>query len=398
VIKTLGAIILFGVAIGTSAGARQVRYLPDAAGTWKPWVFTAAAGNRDRVAARATDVKALETQLLALNAIIRKTSGFAAPIGFSVETAGDLDLESYRAGQPPLATLPLPATLNFGAYGIHEIQRNGKPVRADTGETAQLLFFVNQLALPLFFGRDPLPEFQDVETDVTLLAASQPDLFGIPRYGHTLVLKKNPAPIWIAVSLEESLRLAASGITRRVRTARDVAARLRTQHDELTNPGRRAQRIAEYKKLATMSKDPDYLDKMMKVEQRMEANVAALLEPIKVADAQVAAIERDLTAANAALAALPAASRAAPACYASQERSSLSRFRNNPDRNCIAIVRPNWKLFNPALPRSAPQVVVIAHFERCLTSDQPALHAGGCSANRKLLEAIDTQSIYSWLQ
>jgi hypothetical protein len=360
-------------------------------------VFTAAAGNRDRVAARATDLKALETQLLALNAIIRKTPGFAAPIGFSVETVGDLDLESYRAGQPPLATLPLPATLNFGAYGIHEIQRNGKLVRGDTGDTAQLLFFVNQLALPLFFGRDPLPEFQDLETDVTLLAASQADLFGIPRYGHTLVLKKNPAPIWIAVSLEESLRLAASGITRRLTTAREVAARLRTQHDELTNPARRAKRIAEYKTLATMSKDPDYLDKMMKVEQRMEANVAALLGPITDAEAQVATVERDLAATNAALAALPAADRAAPACYASQERSSLSRFRNKPDGHCIAIVRPNWKLFNPALPRWAPQVVVIAHFEQCLT-DQPALHAGGCAANRKLLETIDRQGILAWLQ
>jgi hypothetical protein len=109
---------VFGVVV-TSVGAGQGRYLPDAPGTWKPWVFTAAGSNRDRVAARATDVKALETQLLALNAILRKTPGFAAPVGFSVETVGDLDLESYRAGQPPLATLPLPATLNFGAYGIH---------------------------------------------------------------------------------------------------------------------------------------------------------------------------------------------------------------------------------------------------------------------------------------
>jgi hypothetical protein len=392
------AIAVLAAVVGRSGAAGQVRYLPDAPGTWKPWVFTAAGSNRDRVAARATDLKALETQLLALNAIIRKTPGLAAPVGFSVEAVGDLDLESYRAGQPPLATLPLPATLNFGAYGIHEVQRNGKLVREDTGETAQLLFFVNQLALPLSFGRDPLPEFQDLETDVTLLAASQPDLFGIPRYGHTLVLKKNPAPIWIAVSLEESLRLAASGITRRLTTAREVAARLRTQHDELTNPAKRAQRIAEYKTLATMSKDPGYMDKMMKVEQQMAANVATLLGPIKDADTQVAAVERDLAATNAALAALPAADRAAPACYASQERTSFSRFRSNPDGNCIAIVRPNWKLFNPALPRSAPQVVVIAHFEQCLTPDQPALHAGGCAANRKLLETIDQQAIHAWLQ
>lgn len=396
--KALSALVLLVAAAGASAAAGQIRYVPDAPGTWKPWAFTAASGNRDRVAARAADVKALEAQLLALNAIIKRTPGFADPIGFSVETVGDLDLESYRPGQPPLATLPLPATLNFGAYGVYESQRNGKPVRNDTGETAQLLFFVNQVALPLFFARDPLPEFQDLETDVTLLAASQADLFGIPRYGHTLVLKKNPAPIWTAVSLEESLRLAGSGITRRLTSARDVVARLRKQQDELTSPASRDKRIAEYKALAKLSKDPDYLDKMMKVEQRMEASVAQLLGPIKDAEAQAATVERELAAANAALAALPAADRTAPACYASQERSSLARFKNNPGANCTAIVRPNWKLFNPALPRSAPQVVVIGHFERCLDADQPAPHAGGCPANRKLLETIDKQAILAWLQ
>ena len=391
-------IAVLAAVAGTSGSAGQVRYLPDAPGTWKPWVFTAAAGNRSRLAARAADIKALETQLVALNAIIRKTPGLSAPIGFSVETVGDLDLESYRPGQPPLATLPLPATLNFGAYAIHETGRDGKVVRHDTGETAQLLFFVNQLALPLFFGRDSLPEFQDLETDVTLLAASQPDLLGIPRYGHTLVLKKNPVPIWIAVSLEESLRLAASGITLRLTAAQDVAARLRTQHDDLTSPAKRAKRIAEYKTLAAMSKDPGYMDKMMKAEQRLESSVAMLLGPIKDAETRVAAIERELAAANAALAGVPAADRGAPACYAGQEPVSLARFRSKPGGSCVAIVRPNWKLFNPALPRSAPQVLVIAHFERCLTPDQRALPAGGCPANMKLLEAIDRQAIHAWLQ
>lgn len=71
---------------------------------------------------------------------------------------------------------------------------------------------------------------------------------------------------------------------------------------------------------------------------------------------------------------------------------------NVADGRCIAIERLNWKLFNPALPRSAPQVLVVAHFEPCLIADQPALHAGGCAANRKLLEIIDRQAILAWLQ
>ena len=396
--KALLATALLATVVCASVGAWQIRYVPDAPGTWKPWRFTAYPDNRTRVAARAADIKALETQMLALNAIIRKTPGFAAPIGFSVETVGDLDLGSFKSGQPALTTLPLPSTLNFGAYGVLEFERNGKLVREDAGETAQLLFFVNQLALPLFFGPDPVPEFEGLETDVTRLAASRPDVFGMPRYGNTLVLKKNPAPIWTAVPLEESLRLAIDGITRRLATAREVAVRLRNHHDDLKDPVKRGRRIAEYKALAAMVKDPGYMDKMMKVEQQMEANLATLLGPIEAAESQVAAVARDLAAARDTLASLPAADRAAPACYASDARTSLARFRNNPGGNCVALVRPNWKLFNPALPRSAPQIVVIGHFDRCLQASQRALHAGGCAANMKLLETIDREAILAWLQ
>lgn len=392
------AIAVLLAALCTSAAAEQIRYLPDAPGVWKPWVFRAYGDNRTRVGAKPPDLEALEGQLLALSAILERTPGFAAPVGFSVEAVGELDLGSFHPGQPAPTTLPLPATLNFGAYGIHEFERNGKVVREDGGETAQLLFFVNQLAVPLFFGQDDIPEFEDVETDVTRLAGSQPDLLGMPRYGDTLVLKKNPAPIWSAVPLGETLELTARGIARRLATAREQAARLRGQYDDLRNPAKRAQRIAEYKTLAGLSKDPGYLDKMLKVEAQMESGAATLLGPIDQAEKQVAAVERDLDTAKSTLAALSSAERAVPACYAAQEAVSLSRFRGPPDGGCVAIVRPNWTLFDPALPRSAPQLLVIAHFERCLAPSQPQVHAGGCTANRRLLETIDQPAVLAWLQ
>lgn len=72
-------------------------------------------------------------------------------MGFSVETVGSLDVESHRPGQPAAATLPLPSTLNFGAYAVYEYDQGGVTKRDDTGETAQLLFFVNQLGLAMLF-------------------------------------------------------------------------------------------------------------------------------------------------------------------------------------------------------------------------------------------------------
>jgi hypothetical protein len=58
-------------------------------------------------------------------------------------------------------------------------------------------------------------------------------------------------------------------------------------------------------------------------------------------------------------------------------------------RSCDPLVRPNWKLFNPALLRSAPPVLTIAHFEWCMVADQKFIHVGGCAANKRLLESID---------
>ena len=211
--KTLVALVLL-VTAATTALVAQIRYLPDAPGTWKAWTFTAYPDNRRDLVAQPLEVRALEKQLLALNAIIKSTPGFAAPVGFSVETAGDLLLETYSqsvgASRPAAARRPLPASLNFGAYGVYETAAG---VRGDTGETAQLLFFVNQLELPLFFDAvNFVPEFEHVEADVVLLAKPEPDLFGMPRYGNTIVLKKSAAPIWAAVPLGEAMDLATKGV------------------------------------------------------------------------------------------------------------------------------------------------------------------------------------------
>jgi hypothetical protein len=394
---------LWVVSVATATLVAQIRYLPDAPGTWKPWSFIAYEDNRRQLAARPLDVKALEAQLLGLNAIIKKTEGFAAPIGFSVETVGNLELLSFRPSlaekKPALNTLPLAATLNFGAYGVFESNGTGKAVRGDTGETAQLLFFVNQLALILFNAPDTfVPEFENLEADVVLLARPQPDLLGIPRYGDNLVLKKSAAPIWAAVSLGEATDLAIRGIQSRLAKSREIVTRLQTQHDDLKDPVKRAKRVAEYKALAAQVKDPGYLDKMMKVDAAMEANAATLLGPIRQAEGEATTIERELTAATTASAALSAADRVAPACYSSREAVSFERFKRAPADGCVALVRPNWARFNPALPRSAPQVLAIGHFSSCFVDEVKSIHAGGCAANRRLLESIDRQALLDWLK
>ena len=115
-----GVLVLLAVVVGTTSALSQTRSLVDAPGTWKPWKpFAAAASPRQEQAATPALVKAFEAELLALNAILQRAPGVAKPIGFSVETWGNL--ASYRRsehapGQPAGAGMPVAGGLTFGAF------------------------------------------------------------------------------------------------------------------------------------------------------------------------------------------------------------------------------------------------------------------------------------------
>jgi hypothetical protein len=145
----LGVLVLIAAVAGAVPAWTQTRNLPDAPGTWKPWKpFAASGASRQEQAATPALVKAFEAELLALNAILRRAPAVASPIGFSVETWGNLNgyrVSEHAPGQPPGAGRPLSGGLTFGAFPIFEYERNGKTIREDTGETALQLFLVNQI-------------------------------------------------------------------------------------------------------------------------------------------------------------------------------------------------------------------------------------------------------------
>ena len=140
------------------------------------------------------------------------------------------------------------------------------------------------------------------------------------------------------------------------------------------------------------------MEKMTKAEAMMEKQADTLLPQIASAKAVVTKSEQELASVRATAAGLSAADKAAPACYASGDKVSLSRFRRAPAPGCDPLVRPNWKLFNPALPRSAPQVLTIADFDRCLVPDRTVRPRRWMPANMRLLESIDKAALLAWLQ
>ena len=141
------------------------------------------------------------------------------------------------------------------------------------------------------------------------------------------------------------------------------------------------------------------MEKMTAAEDGKQKKAGSeMLPAIANAKAVVAKTEQELAGAKAMAAGLSAADKAAPACYAAGGTASLSRFRRGPATGCDALVRANWALFNKALPRSAPQVLVIMDFATCFIPDRKDPHVGGCVANKRLLESIDKSALLAWLQ
>lgn len=384
--------------------AGQSRYLPDAPGRWKPFMFNAYGDTVRAFGARPAEVKDVEAQLLRLQAIIKNTPGFTNPVGFSLGAGATLGLSSGRLGEipgaPALTARPLPVGYRIGAFGISEYSSGGTLKRDDGGETPGLGFYVNDLDQPLFSAPDHfVPEFEKIDVDVVRLAKPQPDVFGLPRYGDALVVKKSSAPIWVAVTLGEALELVARSVEERLTSERETLTRVQGVYDDIMDPKKREERIAEYRKLAPLVKDPKYLETMTAVEDAKQKRAGPEMLPnINLAKAAVTKSEQDLAATKAMAAALSAADKAAPACYAFGGTASLSRFRRAPAAGCDPLVRANWALFNKALPRSAPQVLFIMDWVACLVPDRKEPHVGGCVANKRLLESIDKAALTAWLQ
>jgi len=72
-------------------------------------------------------------------------------------------------------------------------------------------------------------------------------------------------------------------------------------------------------------------------------------------------------------------------------------YQAAPAPGCVPIVRLNWALCNAALPRTAPQLLVIDRVAGCLDHLHPKV-PGNCAANKALIETVDVSAIHAWLR
>ena len=259
----------------------QSRSLPDAPGTWKPWKpFFAEGSARKSAAATPALVKAFETELIALNAILRRASGVATPVGFSVETWGNLGSYSVSAsapGQPSGVEMPLSGALTFGAFPIFEYVRGGKTIREDTGETALMSFTVNTVARGTI-DSGHVDEWGSVDTDAYLQPLPQGEIAGIPRFGDGLVVARDPATLWTPLPLKGALNLTLEARKAVVAESQQSVDAFTEQLAEVRDPARRAARLKDAQQAAATLPDPQGF--MKQIEESLRIEEATVLKEL----------------------------------------------------------------------------------------------------------------------
>jgi hypothetical protein len=390
----------------------QSRSLPDAPGTWKPWkplsTTTGAGGAREQAATPAL-VKAFEGELLSLNAILRRAPGVASPVGFSVETWGSVAgyrLFEHAAGQPAAGKLPIAGGFTFGAFPIFEYQKDGKTVREDTGETALQQFLVNQIDGGLF-DRGAVPDWGSLDTDAFQKPMAQGEIAGLPRYGDALIIARDPSTLWTPLPQRAALDLVVKARQLVAQGFEESMAASTARLAVVRDPAYRAQRVKEAQEAAALSKMPNPQAFIKQVEESIgveEASLVKELGPATGTGKSLADAKRAVSEVTDWIAQLSPAELGAPSCYAEKGTTLRARFTTAASADCRPIVRPNYGYFNAALPRSAPQVLIITGIKRCFdTADKYNNEANspspsGCRANRALVETMDKDAIRAWLR
>jgi hypothetical protein len=390
-------------ALVSVVASAQLRYRPTENGPWRPWSFTAIASARQTRGATAAEVQAYETRQQELAAIVKRAPAVAQPVGFAAELWGTLaGYGPPGPGQPAGRSVPLAGAVSFGAFPLIEFTRNGRLVNEDLkgGETQLLQFSVNRIEMDMYSSSKPM-EWGSQEMDAFTEPLTGEPVSGLPRVDDVLVVRNNPKPLWVPLPIADALKPVIEERRLAFVSRRDVYARQVAEFKEWQTPAKRAERRAGWERAAaSLPNGREFLANVEKSDVEIEAMNRERLAPGGPEERGVAAAERELQEATGILEALAPDQRAAPSCYQSNASSLAGKFRMAADAGaaCRPLVRPNWDYFDPKLPRSAPQVLMVGSFTRCLTKESMReTNRGGCVINRELVSSLDWAAVRAWL-
>jgi hypothetical protein len=208
--------------------------------------------------------------------------------------------------------------------------------------------------------------------------------------------------LWVPFPVGEALQPIVAKRRDDYQQRRDAYSKAAAEFTEWKTPARREARRAEWKKAAASmgAQGAAFVDNMEKTDPQIEAMNEKRLAPGGEEDKAVRALQLEFQEADGVLSALPPDARKSPSCYDHRATKVADRYRvaAGAPASCRALVRPNADYFDAKLPRSAPQVVMITDYIRCLKPEVAKSNVrGGCIINKSLVETLDWDAVRAWL-
>ena len=363
--------------------------------------MAAIASVRQQSGATPADVQAFTARLQEFAEIIKRSPAAAQPIGFAGELWGAL-LGTALPPAPglPAGRIPLSGSVSFAAFPLTESVRNGKVVNEDLkgGETETLAFTINVIESVAVGSR---PSEWDGDMQGGFERKPGAAVGPMTRLDDQFVLKRHDKPLWLPISVADALAPVIRVRRENFESRRDAYAKDQAEFAEWQTPAKRAARRADWQKAAaSMPNGAEFIAQMEKTDQQLEAMKKTQLAPGGESEKGVRQAEAEFTAADGAVQRLSPEGRAEPACYDNSASAIDGRFRarRGAPASCQGLVTPNRAYFDTTLPRTAPQLLVLNLYERCLRPQSIAYtKPGGCATNRQVIDSMDWNAVRAWL-
>jgi len=349
---TLG-ILMLTAALSAGAEKTTTRTLSNEPHTWRPWTCNGLpASDLKLLGFTLSDANAFKTRLQQIADIFRKAPVWNPPMGVYPHLSGSL------LGPP--AYIPYAKKLKYHPIAGYIMMGSFKHIG---GETLFIMIYVN-----LMPGGGGVNMLSDDEGEFYEDPVRTADIGGFPTYGDKLIIAKNGRPLWTPISRERYLKAFIAKQRPVAANAERYIAEQQKQYEAFVAPAASSARQAKYKaaidKMA--SKGAAAAEHERRYWERDEADMLAVLKrgaSHDPKDSSVAGLIAGVKAAEEQLAAMPPAERSGPACLLDAwSDPTMNALVAMGTPKCIPLVGKNPNFFDPQLPRSVPQIIVVARF------------------------------------
>lgn len=367
----LGMLMLGLILPATLAAGDQttLRSLPNEPGKWRPWTCgDLSASDLKNLGFSRTDADSFKARLQQIAEIFRLSPVWNPPLGVDPSLSGSFfGPSSYFPYAKKRKGQPIAGIIMMGCFDHYEVIRTtgGKEQREHevNGETSHIMVDVNWLP-----GGDGVNMLSDDEGEFYEEPVRTADIGGFPTYGDRLIVAKNGKPLWKPITRERFLKAFIAKHRSNAANAEIYIAEKQKELDAFIAPAAVAARQAKYKaaieKMA--SKGAPAVEHERRYWERDEAdNLAALKRGAShnPKENSFAAVIASVKTAEEQLGSMSPAERSAPAAFL-EDLKDLSKTGLVPagTPKSKALVGRNPEFFDPQLPRSVPQIIVIQRF------------------------------------